>query len=547
MRIRHKRLAVFLLAVLLISAPIALQVVASSISPPPHLAQHEYWPAAAGDMEVVPSGTLEELRDFETHLPIVVVEFFGKPRAPTVWSEEKGYREPVKYDPFADGFFYLYHNEEGDVNRLGGTPALQTNTRTRLRGNSSLSFAKQQYLIKMYNEDGTKNRQDLLGMGADWEWVLNISYVDKSLLRNYMCLNLGAKIMGYAPEVRYCEVFQKEGEQYKYLGVYLLMESVKQGESRVDIPDYDAHFAEASYLLCRDRFDENRTILDTYATREGLTPGYLAVRYPGTNEITERTVSYIEEDISRLEKALFSEDINEFLTYRDLIDMESAADYFIINEFFANYDAGFNSYYLYKSIGGKLKFGPVWDFDQAIDNNRPYILEIESTAMHDGAWFRQMLRDGEFVKLIINRYQELRQGVLSDAYLDQFIDDTIAFLGKAAVRDWNRWQYDDHEALYRESPTGKVHETLLSNTRNFEEEIAHIKQVLKEHGAWLDNHIDSLYQFSVVEPGYRKETAADPVLTFLFGEGQVNWMAGILVIQMMVIFFVSVTLIQREA
>jgi spore coat protein H len=546
MKIRRRRLAVSILAFLLILVPITLQGVAFSVYQSPHISQHEFSPAGAGDMEVVPSGTLEDLKEFETNLPIVVVDFYEEPKAPTVWNEEKGYREPIKGDPFVDGVFYLYYKEDG-INRLWDTPILQTNTRTRLRGHSSLSFAKRQYLIKMYQEDGTKNRQDILGMGTDWEWVLNISYVDKSLLRNYMCLNLGAKIMGYAPEVRYCEVFEKDEEQYTYLGLYLLMENVKQGESRVAIPDYDSHFAEASYLLCRDRFDESRTILDTYATRQGLSQGYLSVRYPGTNEITPQTISYIEEDISRLERALYSDDLNEFLTYRDYIDVDSAVDYFILNEFFSNYDAGFNSYYLHKKIGGKLFFGPVWDYDQGIDNNRPYVLEIESTAMHDGVWFRQMLRDGEFVHQIINRYAELRQDVLSDEYIEEFIDNTLAFLGKAVVRDWNRWRYNDHQALYRDSPTGKVHASLLSNTRNFEEEIAHIKQVLKEHGSWLDNNLDSLYQFSIVEPGHRRETAADSVLTLLFGEGQAKWASGILVILLLVVFFVSITLIQRES
>ena len=52
------------------------------------------------------------------------------------------------------------------------------------------------------------------------------------------------------------------------------------------------------------------------------------------------------------------------------LDMDSFVDFFIINEFFASYDAGQHSTYMYKSAEGKLTMGPYWDFDGAMDNSR---------------------------------------------------------------------------------------------------------------------------------------------------------------------------------
>lgn len=544
MRADKRKWAALALALLLILLPAAFSLAAQAVSTgATH--HHREGPAATGDMETVPTGTLQDLRAFETNLPVVVVDFYGEPAAPTVWNEAKGYRVPVERDPFVEGTFTLYDSKSG-VNRLTDVPVLATGIRARLRGNSSLEFAKRQYLIKMYDEEGGKNKLDVLGMGAEWEWILNISYIDKSLLRNYVCLNLAAEIMGYAPEVRFCEVFEKDEDQYQYQGLYLMMESVKQGADRLPIAEYDPHFAESSYLLVRDRFEEDGVMLDTYATKQGLTPGYLGVKYPGESEITSATIAYIEEDISRLERALYAEDIDEFLAYRDYIDVSSFVDYFVVNEFFANYDAGFNSYYMYKDIGGKLTLGPVWDYDQAIDNNQPFHLDTRSTAMHSGVWFDRLLRDGEFVSLVVERYAQLRRGILSDASVVQYIDDTIAFLGKAQLRDWNRWQYSNHEILYQHSPSGKVHETLLSNTRSYAEEVANVKAVLQAHGAWLDKGMESLYQFSEVEPGRYRMTQAEPVLNVIFGDDRVRWMAGSLVIMLMIVLFSSICLIQRE-
>jgi spore coat protein CotH len=54
--------------------------------------------------------------------------------------------------------------------------------------------------------------------------------------------------------------------------------------------------------------------------------------------------------------------------YEDLIDLDNWIDYFIIQEFVKNVDVGWSSVYMYKEPQGKLKFGPVWDFDLAYGN-----------------------------------------------------------------------------------------------------------------------------------------------------------------------------------
>lgn len=39
-----------------------------------------------------------------------------------------------------------------------------------------------------------------------------------------------------------------------------------------------------------------------------------------------------------------------------------------VNEIVKNVDTGWDSFYMYKDAGGKLCFGPVWDFDIALGN-----------------------------------------------------------------------------------------------------------------------------------------------------------------------------------
>lgn len=426
--------------------------------------------------------------DFSTYLPLVVVDTKGGAiKAAVQWSQEEG-----RHISVGDGLtacnITIYHGQS--QNSLTDTPAFESRGRIRLRGNSSLGFDKKQYLLKLTDEEGTEVGKDPMGMGEEEEWVLNASFIDKSLMRNYLALSAAGEVMSYTPDMRYCEVLMKEGERYRYQGVYLFMENVKRGKDRVNFLKYDPSRAECGYLIRRDRFEDDGVTLDTYATRNGLSPEYLGVKSPSKFKITPASVAFIEEGVSRIEQVLYAQDPKVFLTYPSYIDVPSFVDYFIFNEFFANYDAGYHSTYFYKDLGGKLYAGPVWDFDRAMNNDHLNPLKVDSTAFHSAPWFDQLLRDPMFVKQVVKRYAHLRRGGLSDREIARRIDETAKFLGPAQQRDWERWGYF-YTTTYLESEDG-----IDRNAYTYQAELTRMKVMLSEHGKWLDAHMNSLYQFS---------------------------------------------------
>lgn len=481
---------------------------------------------------------------FVTHLPLVIIDTYGeKIQAESVWDREKGYRVPVDFDPYAKGYISIIDNENGR-NTLQDEPSVSSDILIRLRGNSSLGFDKKQYLVKLINEDGSKNKQNLLGMGEDWEWIINISFVDKSLLRNYMCLNLAGEVMPYTPEVRFCEVILREGTQNIYQGVYLIEESVKQGPDRVGIAEYDPRYPHSGYILRRDRYDEAGIMLNPYGTEQRLTPDYLDIKYPPKSKIVDETIKYIEDDVSAFEKAIFSDNHYDFLTYANYIDEQSFIDYFIINEFFANYDAGYYSTYMYKDYGGKIFMGPVWDFDHALDNFHLKKMNYLSTAMHDAPWFRQLLKHEEFVTKLIKRYHELRQTVLSEKNILNYIDGTVEFLGPAKQRDWQRWGYF-YTSNYL-SDTDEKDNPINRNTKTYDEEISKIKNVIINHGRWLDENIDSLYQFSEYRGNIGGKGLFYHFSETILGKEREAWLGGVAAILFIAVFMISIILVQRE-
>ena len=115
--------------------------------------------------------------------------------------------------------------------------------------------------VKLTDEDGKSKKQNILNMGSDSEWILNVSFIDKSLLRNYLAYSTAGEIMPYTPDVRFCEVLWKSEGGYRYQGVYMMMESVKVGKHRVNLPQYSENSKTIPALLRRDRYNTNGIIL----------------------------------------------------------------------------------------------------------------------------------------------------------------------------------------------------------------------------------------------------------------------------------------------
>lgn len=413
----------------------------------------------------------EDVEEFNTHLPFISIETGGK-EIPGEARDGSTIEATIK----------IFDKKEGN-NFITDEPQEETLANINYRGASSMSFDKKGYSLKFIKENGEENKVDALGMGKHDEWVLNGPFLDKTLIRNYMWYNISAEIMEYSPEVRFCELFVDN----EYKGIYILLESISRGENnRVTISQYDEDNEVFSYIIRLDRGSstplKNVRNFTKYTLKIGGKLG-LDIKYPGTEKITKEKNRYIAEDVSKFEKALYSFDYKEYKKY---IDVQSFVDYFIINEFTQNYDAGNLSTFLYKDSRGKYKFA-VWDFNSACDNYRHSTLEKDFD-FQNNVWYEMLLRDPEFTEKIVERYHELRKTYLNEEYLLNYIDETIAFLGDAKDRNFEIWGYTflpENDLLSEERKIG-----------SYEQAIEKYKSFIIQRGRWLDDNIEQLYQFS---------------------------------------------------
>ncbi len=366
-------------------------------------------------------------------------------------------------------------------------PTLETTARIRIRGNTSRLHDKKGYLLVTTEEDGLTNKDvSMLGMDAHHEWALHGPYLDKTMIRNYMWYNIAGEIMDYAANVRFCEVILN-GE---YIGLYVMTETITNGDGcRLDmtLPEDDDQ-AVVSYVVRLDRGSSNPLKnIETFTQYSLRTSNVIDIVYPGTGNLTEERIQYIEQDVSDFEKALYSYDYDtEPYAWWDYCDMDSMADYFIINEFTVNYDVGSRSTYLYKDVRGKYQM-VIWDFNAACNNFHDSQFLPQRFQMQYITWFYMLTKDENFVDLVVQRYRQHRETFLSDEYLMNYIDETIAYLGDAVERNFQVWGYsfEDYRPL---SPDSR-------NPDNYEEAVESLKEAILERAAWMDYNIESLYQY----------------------------------------------------
>lgn len=434
-----------------------------------------------------------EAPEGSTHLPIIALETGGQ-KIPGEPITEPG-MGTVGYETGDNGETQILsglkiYSQDGEWNSVLDEAAYDGMALIRYRGNSSRHFDKKSYLVHLSDETGKYINRSILGLPSANEWTLNGPFLDRTLIRNYLCYNIAGQVMTYVPRVMFCQLYL-DGE---YQGLYLLTETITRDPGRVEMtkPKNDSVFT--SWIVRMDRTDKADPLLDTFSYYT-LNAGASAfeLRYPGKETATPERVRYVETDVSSIERLLYSSDIGDPNEgYATVLDTTAFAQYFVLNEFFGNKDAGRFSTFLYRDIRGKVT-PVVWDFNNGCDNYISSVHPGEGFDLINTPWISQLMTQQEFVDEVIMQYRVMRKTVLSDKYLQKFIDETIAYLGDEVDRNNDLWGY-----VFDFDETADQVNYLYPAERNYasyDDAVAQLKGWITYRGQWLDKNIENLYQY----------------------------------------------------
>lgn len=269
-----------------------------------------------------------------------------------------------------------------------------------------------------------------------------------------MSFELMRQMGWWAPRSRPVELFLNGA----YQGIYLLMERVKRDNNRIDIAglslnDNTGDDVTGGYIL---KLDKNSGSSDPgwnsrYLPQPAGDSIYISYFYPDASVITPQQTQYIKAYVDSFETALIGPDYQHPDSgYQRYVDVERAAEAFIIQEFTRSIDAYRKSFYLYKdknSNGGKIKFAPVWDYDLSFgnvdfcDGMNYWGWQVDFNYICGGDywlnpfWFERMRSDSTFRKYVRCRWNDLRAGPFATSALHQMIDSMYQMMEES--QDWN--------------------------------------------------------------------------------------------------------------
>lgn len=329
------------------------------------------------------------------------------------------------------------------------------------RGNQTWRYEKKPYNIKL------DDSADLLGMGKSKEWCLIANYLDVSGMRNKMVYDFAKELgFAYTPECEYVDLWLNG----RYAGMYLLTEKVEIDSDRLDIYDLEKNTEalngelsrfeaietdeyrcydikndpvniQEGFLIEYENEQRYKNEASWFKLRDGTT---FTVKSP--EYVSEAQMEYLRTYVQSVVDALDAEDGIDPLTgkkYSELMDMESFAKKYIVEEFSGNKDSEWSSQYYYLSEG-KLYAGPVWDYDHTfgnggapLENPETLIAGWRTTYKELPAWYGRMLEKEDFYSLMCDIYVKEARPVIAE--LAKNFYETRQRISSAAAMNDTRW------------------------------------------------------------------------------------------------------------
>jgi hypothetical protein len=415
--------------------------------------------------------------------------------------------------------------------RLNGPADYQGRGGTHVRGESSSSFGQKAYAWETWDNRDQDKDESFLGLPAESDWALIAPWSEKTMLRNYLVFSGFNDMRGdwVAPRTRFVEVFfnQEAGQPLSYAdyrGCYLLVERIKRATNRIDIADTnplvtDPALLTGGYIFKTDKINPGTT---QWTTSRGVS---IQSSDPGVFSAAQR--AYLQKYLNDYEAVLHGTSFTNPQTgYAAWIDVPSFIDSQWAVEISKQIDGYVFSTYYHKDRGGKVRAGPLWDFNISMGNadyaegefydGWNYAPAPRTAPLAGGLWYTRLHADPNYRVRTFDRYWELRAGAWNTQSLMARIDAAVAQLTDGdptpvtnttanSVQTPVARHYRKHKILgTRQWPNPAVSTTLTT----YQAEIAFLKKWMTDRLAWMDN------QFTVGTAAMRP-----PVLTSV-PEGQ---------------------------
>ena len=322
-----------------------------------------------------------------------------------------------------------------------------------IRGSSSQNLPKKPYgLETLQADDVTNNNVSILGMPKENDWVLNSLAFDQTGMRDVISYELSEKMGQYAPRRVYCEVVINND----YKGLYVFMEKIKADDNRVNIEKMDEtcnSYPEVTggYITKADKTTGNDQVA---WTMQGYGNGWwggpstdFIHHYPKPDNITNAQHNYIKSVFFDIADKAGSHNTSIENGISSIIDIPSFVDFMMIAEFSSNVDVYSFSTFFHKDRKGKLRAGPVWDYnltfghDEFGNRSRYDVWQFDNNDNTGPKFWKDLFDTDMFRCLFAKRWFEITSegNPLNYNEISSRMNEIDELITEAVGRDNQRW------------------------------------------------------------------------------------------------------------
>ena len=420
----------------------------------------------------------------DSNLPIVVIETDGGANIPD--------------EPKVLGTMKIIWHQDGSRNYMSdidNPEFLNYDGRIGIerRGSSSQTYSnKKPYALETLQDDNvTNNNVSIFNMPEENDWILNSLAFDQTGVRDFLSYELSEALGQYASRRQYCEVVIN-GD---YKGLYVFMEKIKPDKGRVNIEKMDEtcnQYPEVTggYIVKADKANGDPVAWTMQGYGGGGWGGWgvstdFILHYPKPSEVTNTQKNYIHGVFDNLASVANQHNTSITSGIPSVIDIPSFVDFMMIAEFASNVDVYSFSTFFHKDRCGKLRAGPVWDYNlaygyDAFGNRSKYdVWQFNNTDNNGPKFWKDLFDTDAFRCYMAKRWNELTATGAPFDYdrLIARIDEIDALITEAIARDNQRWNQMSQHNQY------------LNNMKTW----------IQQRINWLNNNIGSYQGCNDVE------------------------------------------------
>jgi len=367
---------------------------------------------------------------------------------PVLFINTKGSAPIESKETYVDATYYL-DNLGLEGYQSIGSKEQPDSLQIKGRGNWTWKdFAKKPYRLKL------RNKQSMMGLKKNKHWTI-LAHADDQFgwLKNTVGFYLSEQIgLKWTPKQAALEVVLN-GD---YLGLYMLTEQVRVEKDRVNIAEQDDNSTRfdsitGGWLAEIDNYPEVYHISLTEPKNKWHNSQQIDISAKTPEVLSGQQTNYLYSQMQAINNALYSSSEN---TLVNLIDIDEAAKYYLVQELMSDCESYHGSCYLHKDKdkneieNEKWYFGPVWDFGNSFRDANKFIYDEPYFSQ---AWIGQLASKDTFNVARARYWKHWKYYDYEE--IEAMVDSFALVVKDAAEADAIRWPQYDHSEIMSQYKT----------------------------------------------------------------------------------------------